>query len=221
MKALLSLTRSLFETIGQPGASTSDSELALGELQSLTAADRSFSETLSTLELTAEDVPVLSTPAWVAHLGWRRGVGAARPSEEFLDALYDLSSDAVTRLHLLEQILLASPSDAETSAADLPARVDGWLDRRIEVLVSVGDLGREHREDAGLDARVDASFQLAALLLQVATPGAMAGLRSLLQRDWLGTESLRRNVAALIDASLATESDRHEWYRRTGLEPPS
>ena len=202
MKALLSLTKSLFESAGQPGIAAAESDLALGELLSLADSDPSFAETLSALELDAQDVSQLSISAWVAYLTWRRGVGAPRPSSDFLSAIYDLSADAVTRLRMLEQIVLAAPDGA-----------DPWLGGRIDSLVSETDDTRE----LGIEARENDAFQLAVLLLQVATPGAITALRDLLARDWRGTESLRRNVTAVLDTSLATEDDRREWYLRVGL----
>jgi hypothetical protein len=185
----------------------------------LISRDPELRATLLGTGLHAGDTDLLSTPAWLWYLAWRRSQGASVPAEDFLEALFDSSADLVVRLKIVEAAAtdpaLAPSGESEPRSARIPLEAvpASWL--RTLLLRIVHSANREDGE--GEIAYVEAT-EMAVLLLQVGNDTAYVYLRALLAEPWRFQNRLSEFVRGVVIAGAAEDQETvARWRRDLGL----
>ena len=201
MKGVLGLAADFLDQLSNPAQGVEDNESHAARFQELISRDPELRATLLDAELHAGDVDLLSTPAWLWYLTWRRSQGASVPAQEFIDALFESSGDYVVRLKIVEAAAtdptLAPSGEGERERARVPleAAPASWLRTRLLRIVHAAGGEEAESEIAHVQAE-----EMAVLLLQVGNDTAYTYLRALLAEPWRFQNQLRESVRGVVIA---------------------
>jgi hypothetical protein len=219
MKGVLGLAADFLDQLSNPAQGVEDNESHTARFHDLISRDPELRATLLGAELHAGDVDLLSTPAWLWYLAWRRSQGASVPAEEFIQALFDSTGDLVVRLKIVEAAatdpVLARSSEGERERARVPleAAPASWLRTRL-----LGIVRAAGREEAGGEIAYVQAEEMAVLLLQVGNDTAYTYLRALLAEPWRFQAQLREFVRGVVIAGAGEDEETvARWRRDLGL----
>jgi hypothetical protein len=216
MKGVLGLAADFFDRLSNPMHAAEEHESYSARLHELLSRDAELGETLMRADLGSADVDLLSTPAWLWYLSWRRSQGAPLPAEEFIDALFERTGDLVVRLEIVEAAAtdpaLARWLERERTTASLEDAPPSWLRTRLLALSR-----QESRAEAAADRVVQAT-EMAVLLLQVGNDMAYIFLRAWLAEPTPFQGELRRLVEEVIRSSAGGDEESvAQWKRDLGF----
>jgi hypothetical protein len=214
MKGVLGLAADFLDQLSNPAQGVEDNEIHAARFQELISRDPEVRATLLGAELDAGDVDLLSTPAWLWYLTWRRSQGASVPAEAFVDALFESTADLVVRLKIVEAVAtdpaLAPRGEGEKLARiSLEAAPASWLRTRL-----IGIVRAAGREDADGEIAYLQATEMAVLLLQVGNDTAYTYLRAVLAEPWRFQEDLREFVREVVIAGAGRDENTVEQWRR-------
>ena len=197
MNGVLELASEFFERAASPLHAPEVNDRYGERLQSLLREDDELAALLSRLELSPDDVPLLSLDVWLWYLRWRPEL----PDDDFLDALFQTTGEPVVHLRIVE-LVVRSPNVSERLAATSPDAppwpVDElpvpWLRPRLQrALAGVQD--DKDREGAVAELRTIMRY-----LFQLGDPASFGVLRALVADPRARDVELGAFAASLLRA---------------------
>jgi hypothetical protein len=219
------LVADFIEKLTNPSYGTATNETYAARLATELDASPEFAGEFANRPLVPADVPMLSLGGWLWYLVWRRQRNDARPDNEFLDALFDVSAEPIVRFHVVQESVSTrpeAPADRPTSRQALDDRPVGheehtddrreppssWLDERISRILNA---------DQPLTDTIAEAQELALYLLQLGDRVSRAALASMLRESWPGRSGVVELVENVVGALGRDDPAQREWRRSLGL----
>jgi hypothetical protein len=154
----------------------------------------------------------MSTAAWLWYLTWRKAVGDARPSDAFLDALYDKTSNPILRLRVVEIAVGGPPV-----AIGFEDRPFGWIHDRISGLIEIEWENLERPQHSQERDHIEDALELLAYLIDLGDDRSLRAGRVLLTQPWVGHGELRERASALVARMQLSDEEDIRLRRGLGL----
>ena len=236
MNALLGIAADFLERIADPAYGKESNEGYSLRFATLLDRDPRFAGQLANAYLEAEDLTSLSLAGWLWYLRWRGPLSEQLPSSEFLDALYDATTEPIIRLRVVDAVVSHPATQRSTAIAQetadrghgLARLPDSWLRRRMESLVGREPDAHDDREHNAHDDRepgahdddashVEAAWELTVYLLELGDDVSVTALRALLDEPWRGNQELTGRVNQLLDRPGLDSDAVEQWRNQLGL----